>query len=556
MSYSLVDAGPVSTLNLIYDQDVAVYQVKWQAQSQIYDANWEYWSGAVFNNAMWKDRSGKPSPKKFPLKINVVKKACLTHSMHLWGLTSNLPFLRSTVIPKRDKIQAEIDRCKNMEDYFDTFLQYSNGETKLREAGRMYMALGGTALKVRRDSGNPCGVSLDSIPVAYFFPVWNPGNYDELIRCHIAYQIEKGLAKILYGYRDSKNSPDMVDFVETWTLDKWSCAVGPMGDRQPAVDQTSHEVMEGPNVFQNPVTKKKYIPIIYIPRLRTGSFYGDPLPADLMGLQDEYNARMADQGDAVSQASHMHVYGHDITRRGTPDLKVPVGNTIYDAGDTQVGGEAPFLGILSGPNLAEAGSKFSSQLEDALYDQAGIPPVMRGIDEGSQRSALTLAARALPTLSIIEDYRASWVQGLRQCFELFQMACYADAGNMDMGLNDVSHLDFGHIVMINFAPVLPKDIAQINETITQQRAAGVMSKDRAVRLSPDVTDPDAELKKIEEEEKAKAKAEQEKNQKMADAKMEQMQVQGEMQAANDQSKIITQAKVAPKPVPKKPGSGA
>ena len=77
------------------------------------------------------------------------------------------------------------------------------------------------------------------------------------------------------------------------------------------------------------------------------------------------------------------------------------------------------------------------------------------------------------------------------------------AYNYNRGLLDdlkVSKAEFGHRFAITFAPVLPRDIEAINQTIQIQRGAGVMSKKRAVNLSPDVENPEAELEAIAEEE--------------------------------------------------------
>jgi hypothetical protein len=354
------------------------------------------------------------------------------------------------------------------------------------------MALGGAYFKLRLAPRAPLGVELESLFPFHVYPVWSPTRYDQLLRVYIRFSLATAVARQVYGYQPVGAAPDYVEYLETWTPEEYLVQIGKEGSWQVATDSQTGAAMRGANPYIHPLTGEQLIPIVYIPRLRAGNFYGDPLPDDLRGLQNELNARLADYGDAVTMQSHAQPWGHDISRkRARPDGTIELTpGRVFDAGDTPPGGQTPGLNVLNYGNLTQGVAELNEKLEALLYDQAGIPPVMRGIDEGSQRSSLTLSMRALPTLSLIDDYRAAWRHGLRYLSNLFLiLSCVQD-------LNDISEVHLDHQIQIRFAPILPKDIDQINQTISIQRGARVMSTRRALTLSPDVENLETELEEL------------------------------------------------------------
>jgi hypothetical protein len=170
---------------------------------------------------------------------------------------------------------------------------------------------------------------------------------------------------------------------------------------------------------------------------------------------------------------------------------------IYNLGDTIAGQESPKAYTLEAPSPAESALAYNDQLEAKLYDLAGIPDVMRGKVDGTQRSGEALAALALPSLALITEYRSPFRTNMRLAWLAFMSMSF------EARLNKIGLDDFGHKMDMEFAPILPRDVAQINDTIAIQRSAGTMSVPRALKLSPDVTNPDEELQLIEEEQEAK-----------------------------------------------------
>jgi hypothetical protein len=188
----------------------------------------------------------------------------------------------------------------------------------------------------------------------------------------------------------------------------------------------------------------------------------------ISAAQDELNARYADTGDAVALSSRMHVVASDISRShaASDRLRLPLDPMeIFNLGTTILGNEPPKAYTLDAPSPAESALAYNEQLEAKLYDLAGIPDVMRGKVDGTQRSGEALAALALPSLALITEYRSPFRTNLQQAWLAFM------AMSFEARLNKVGLEDFGHKMDMEFAPILPRDVAQINDTIAIQRSA-------------------------------------------------------------------------------------
>lgn len=502
---SLGDFGATGG-NLIgfYDLDRSTYASDWQRQAAVYQRTQKYYSGAIFDEATTKPtQPGEAKELMYPLRINVIQRTCITHALHLWGLTDEGPLLRFTIKPGKSAKSAKA-RSEKYKAFLDGLWNAPDTETLLRRAARVFMKDGGAYLKLRLDGSRPQNLALESPLPQFVFPVWNPADYTDLLRVHIVFPLDATAAKLQYGV-PVKEDAGLLDYVETWTKDGWLVQIRKGDTRYPARNPETNEVLAGENLCRDPKTGKAYIPITYVPRLATDGFYGLNIPDMLRGMQNELNARFADYGDAVTTQTHSTIVGHDITaKRQTYDgtIELPVGK-VFDMGDSSVGGVKPEMYTLNYGNLTQGVGDLNDDLQSVLYDQAGLPPVMRGIDEGSQRSALTLAMRALPTLAMITDYRANWRQGIDYINHAAVLISLA------AGINELDKAMLEQSVLTKFAPVLPKDIEQINQTIATQRGAKVMSVRRALTLSPDVDDVEAELAELKAEQEAEMARQQE-----------------------------------------------
>ena len=74
------------------------------------------------------------------------------------------------------------------------------------------------------------------------------------------------------------------------------------------------------------------VPFVYIPRMRTTSWWGDALSADITRPQDELNRRVADMGDSINYNAHPVYWGYNLPRNFNAK-NYPLGpNAMWDMG--------------------------------------------------------------------------------------------------------------------------------------------------------------------------------------------------------------------------------
>jgi hypothetical protein len=512
----------VSDTSSLYKSDASSYKTEWAQADRDYASAWYYYSGAALEQRALSD-TGEPGPLLYPLQINLVKQACNMHALYMWGQYQRGKIVTWNVIPERKsakssgrELEAPVKRAEEIQELLEDVFAQEGMVSMLREQGRMFQWQGGVWFKIRSAPEEKMGIAVEPVNAKYVKPVWNPGKYHDLLRVWVEYDIDVNVAKELYGYKGGAEGT--VLYREYWSKKEYRITVGDQVARD-----ADGNAMEGANTYIHPKTKQTYLPFVYIPRERTGRFYGDSLALGLQGLQDEINARVADMGDAVTQATHPQVVGWNLTRRKTRGPMQLTMNEIFDAGDTPPGGSDPHIEVLKPPDVSTGVMGFTEFLIAQEHQIAGLSPVMFGEDEGSQRSALTLSMRALPTTSLIDGYRASWADGLRIIANLIMIISAAN------GINDVEESWLDHTIEVQFASVLPKDReALVNEVVTLY-GAGLISLKRAVSLLPDVPDIEAELLAIEEEQKAKLKQEIDQQTKLTEVNAK---VQADTERAN------------------------
>jgi hypothetical protein len=511
-------ADSLDSLRSSYKRDSNDYASWWQSQADKYKEAQKYYSGRVLEET--EPKGVKGAPDKFPLRINKVKQACVMHANYLWGEHQPDSLIEYTVTPKSEKTNKARERATDIKNFLEEVLAASAAPTLFREQARLYMEHGGIYFKARPDKTNPTGIAIESASPDVIYPVWNPLNYRQLLRLHVVLQINAKVAEQLYGY-----NPDMakkawgsgtdIEYVESWSPDGYVVTVG----GQQAVDMATGQPMRAQLNWINPLTGQKIMPWVYIPRLRTGAFYGDSLAHELMGLQDELNIRKADLGDATTLAAHPGGWGRDLGNRAEDNLQMNAGK-IMDMGESSPNGE-PYVAALPTPNLSQGLTEFADKLAEDLHDMAQLSPVMFGKDEGSQRSALTLAMRAIPTTSMINDYRADWGEGLKDLAHIILAIAH------DQKLGNIGKDHFGHKLSVTFGPVLPKDReALVTECVTLY-SAGLRSRRRCIEMLPEVPDVEKELEELEKEEKAKQEREMEAQKMQSDAAMEQAKLKND-----------------------------
>lgn len=497
----------------------------WSAQTSAYKTYKTHYDGESLL-AVVEDKNVAPDkqPLLYPLRMNKWAMTCDMHAMLMWGQSDSekedIRFLAERINPL-DKKDTDKELSGRMGILFLSVLSENGGQEMLREASKLFQVFGGHYFKVVHDPTYQLGVRIESLPANICYPIWNPANYRELYALVVSYQITKRQAKELYGYEPQN---DIAVYTESW-------------DRENYVVRVDEKVItEEKNPYVMPGATKAHVPFIYIPRMRSGSFYGRSALSQLAGLVQEYNARAADMGDAIASSAHRRTWMRNV-REDVPNLNQLADGETINLGQELPGSGKPEMGVLDPPKVMEGSMEFLEFVRREQREQSLTAPVIMGDDEGSQRSALTLAMRALPTVTAVKDYRASWAKGFER-MAMFAFLAMSLQPNKDEGgltgarLNGVNDEWFKFRLSPAFAQMLPRDRDAIVQETTTLYSAGLRSMELALQRLGDVHDVEAEADAIKKAQEEKAAQD-----------LEKMQVEADTMAK-------AKAAAAPKPAPK------
>jgi hypothetical protein len=233
-----------------------------------------------------------------------------------------------------------------------------------------------------------------------------------------------------------------------------------------------------------------FVPLLYIPHIRIGSFLGMNNFDHLKGLVKELNLRFADYGDAVNDDSHATV----AMRNAMAPKMVKIGTRdVVDLGTaTGITGNEP------DPDMFEVSSQRASatmkDLVGEIYAQfrrdAWIPAVADGEDEGSQRSGLTLATRFWPLGQHVSTERAFWTAGM----DVFQSNILRMMAEIEEGGITKEHVALR--MRQKWAPLLPRDREADVQEWVQRASADLGSLEHLIELTGDVEDIDEQMELI------------------------------------------------------------
>jgi hypothetical protein len=200
--------------------------------------------------------------------------------------------------------------------------------------------------------------------------------------------VEQIKAKLRKDVREPQN------YSEHWTLDKIEVFLG---------DDRIHAE---PNPYG-------VIPFVYIPRLRSESWWGEGITDDVIPLQDEINMRVADIGEVSSTQAFPILWGKNLPRGFDRDNFPRGGDKMWDLGRS-VGDKEPEVGILETKNtIMPTILETTRMLLKFARDGAQTPSIAFGDDEGGgQRSADTLEMRIRSMLAAVKRSRAYMTAGI------------------------------------------------------------------------------------------------------------------------------------------------
>jgi hypothetical protein len=147
-------------------------------------------------------------------------------------------------------------------------------------------------------------------------------------------------------------------------------------------------------------------------------------------------------------------------------------------------------------------NNFNAAVLAQLRRDCFVPPVADGEDEGSQRSALTLAFRMWPLTSHVRAERNYWSEGLNLVNEMILMILDAknpmrvSTDGVDTSLLKINQTHLGHLKRQEWAPMIPRDReALVNELILRS-GANHISLESALGSYGDIDDIQEEIKRI------------------------------------------------------------
>ncbi len=428
------DLGMTATPQTMHD---------WDAEIMRLERYWYYYSGEVLKEQIDTEVTmGTEVPLVFPVGLNLTKMLCNAQADTIFGEWEDQP-VRFGV-----KLQDEIeDPDRAASNLLADILEVSEAATFLWEIALDREIFGGAAFKVQPIKEYP-HIKWTRIPRESFFPIWNPNDINDLLEVYIKIGMSADQAKALYNYDSDK---DVVYKVEHWTKKKYDSYI----DGKRLSDKS------GLNPWG-------VIPFVYIPRLRSASWFGDALTEDVIPAQDELNMRVADIGDAINYNAHPTRWGLNLPRDFNAD-NYPLGpNSFWNIGRTIGSSPPPEVGVLEVKSAVQPG--VFTHLE-FVYDwvrfSSFMPPIAFGQDQGSQRSGDTLEIRMWPLLKLARRSRSYMSVGLKRGARISALILQQKAWS-DVPIRPLNHILQGRIIP-QYSDILPRD---------QQRAV-----DEVVKLS-------------------------------------------------------------------------
>jgi hypothetical protein len=222
------------------------------------------------------------------------------------------------------------------------------------------------------------------------------------------------------------------------------------------------------------------------------------------------NKRVADYGDAVSDDSHRYYVIKNTS--GRPDVyELAPGVRVV-----QLPPNPSITGKEGDPDMSELGAAQAStsmkELNEQLYlhfrREAFIPAVADGEDEGSQRSALTLAMRMWPLLSHTSMERIYWSDALSLLDNmLIKMARYINKTDSEYKYPEMSEELETMRIERRWASFLPRDQEVFIGEMVNRAGANLGSLEHLLSLFDDIEDPKGEYDDIKKQLKEMAEIE-------------------------------------------------
>ncbi|MCK5308047.1 MAG: phage portal protein, partial [Zetaproteobacteria bacterium] len=404
-----------------------------------------YFSGDVFSERVPLERgidTQEEQPLLFPVGINLVKLLALAQADSLFGEWEE-DIVRFKV---RQDVQ-ESEAAEQAIKMWATVLNDNNAPSLFNELAIDREIYGGCAVKVAPSLTLPGHLKLSRIDLNSFMPIWDPDDPDVLLEVYAAVKMTKEQCIAKYGFDPGKD--------EVWRVEHWTPRM-----YENKIDGKRIDAFSGVNPWG-------VIPFVYIPRIRTSSFYGDAITPDIIPAQDELNMRIADLGDAINYNSHPIRWAYNLPRAFDSE-NFPIGpEAMWDMGRVLGNSPPPEVKLLEADNpVPEPAFDYVKFIYDWSRTSAFAPPIAFGEDSGGgQRSGRTLEIRMWPLLRATRRSRGYMAGGLQRIMRIGAVIL------QQKKFENVSQWTINRTmdgtVVPDFWPLMPKDQAALVDEVVK-----------------------------------------------------------------------------------------
>lgn len=366
---------------------------------------------------------------RWPSRLNLFRTYGMIHAAWLWGRAE-------TARESNDLFDLNLDQkvpgiggpeMTRVVPLYQAALEHwwSFFQHLLRPSGAVQQWAGGTWLKLSWNPFHPAavyGCLLEVLDPTYVWPVYDPVNFDTLLAVKIVFMVTPAVAVEKYNFSPTQvkelSEGGQVRVIEYWSRTQFYIKLGPEGKEQTARLRTiagqPGERLEGTNPWVHPYTNQALIPIFYIPRLRTGGFFGDSLMEELEGPVEEMNKALSDIGDALNDATHTSGFvadNHAAGTRGKQDstFEVPRGE-LMNLGITPTGMQQGRYFPSQGADIPTQTDSYLERYQGLTEQVAMLTPGARG--QSSATTGFGVAMEMLPTLYTVDWARSHWTQSI------------------------------------------------------------------------------------------------------------------------------------------------
>ena len=458
-------------------QDVPDFPlIAWNNQTSYYKLLPQWYDGTQLLETT-SDKASDKAIEKYPIKINPIQNTCEKHASTLFGTT--LDSIRQGAMPIKftvDPNDVEEKQIHRIEKALrNVFSDNHCGSIFMQDAIHSQY-LGGCVWaatwldKTKR-------ILISSPLPSEFIGIPDGIDYYNLKEAWIIKELTADELKSYVEYTQSGND------TQWWYIEHWT--------------KTSHTVqINGTSLITDESNPFGIVPIVYIPHIRVRGFLGKSIISEMVkGLVREINLREADIGDSVSEDTHAYIWVRNV-RGSLKTVQIGDGRAIIDLGSTSglTGNESnPDMQAVRNSSASEPMLNFNKSLYDLYRIETNHPAVADGVDQGSQRSSVTLNARMWPLTAHVEAERIFWSVGMT----IFAKILLKIMSVKDQ--YDITEEDINPQLVIGWAPMLPRDRDMIVQEVAVRAKNKVGSVKHLMQLLGDTPDVDAELEQIRSE---------------------------------------------------------